>query len=68
MMITIAPGGTGRPALENKGKTRDRLFLSGQKSIFPGASTSKNLIAFESVSTPLGREPAGVGLVGDGGG
>jgi hypothetical protein len=30
-------------------------------------TTSENLIPFESVSTPLGREAPSVGLVGDGG-
>ena len=55
------------PKTSKTGDTRDRL---GQKNIFPGASNSKILIAFESVSTPWRKEPASVGpvaVVGNGG-
>lgn len=55
------------PKTSKTGDTRDRL---GQKNIFPGASNSKILIAFESVSTPWRKEPASVGpvaVVGDSG-
>jgi hypothetical protein len=50
-----------------KGKSKDALFVEARMCILPG-STSENLIALRSVSGPLGRKAAAVGLVGDGGG
>lgn len=62
--------GTRRSAPENKGETGDRLFLNrwNRRSVYiSSATTSENLIAFESVSMQfkLGRVPPSVGLVGD---
>jgi hypothetical protein len=42
--------------------TVDMLFVKGRRRILP-ALISENLIGFESVSAPLGREAAGVGRV-----
>lgn len=55
--------GAGSAGAAEKGKVGDRSLKEESESI-PLGSTSENLIAFESVSTPLGRE---AGVVGDGG-
>jgi hypothetical protein len=58
-----AGSAAGEPGPENGSKVGDRS-LRELESIPPLGSTSENLIAFGSVSTPLGRE---AGVVGGGG-
>jgi hypothetical protein len=54
--------GSAAGAPEKGSKVGDRSLKESES--IPLGSTSKNLIAFESVSTPLGRE---AGVVGNGG-